>query len=452
MRQLLRNNLFWLIVISLMVRVGFSCVYPIQFFSDSGEYCRAAKLLFDTDCELASGKLLYPRVPGYPLLIAVAGGSPSVIVLLQSVMGVAIAVLLYLIFARITSRPLLSFLIGLAYSINPSQLLFEFTLLTETATTFMVTLAVFLLFLIVRRNGAVRWYHPALLGLTVGACMLTRSEYLVLAALTVLFLLLSFKTALRRRFFLTVVFFIPIILLSGGWKAYRQYRFPGNEYTCMYPGLQIVTHTVEFVEFAPDRFSGIRDVIIDHRERYRRQGGVDLCWAFSRSLPALLETTGLSLAELSDTLLVMTASTACKKPVKFLSSVTRAFVRFYKPTWYSRQFGIRSVIAGPRLSSKLVAIFYTMFHLACMATFLGYPFLYLCFPAVRDKTLICPESVFIYAFVFAVSVPQAVMILGDNMRYKTPVEPLMIGMALWIAAGLLSRLWTESPLNGVTHK
>ena len=436
----IRHKVFWIVAVSLLIRIGFSFYYPIRHIGDTSEYYSVAQMLFNTESELAKNRPSYSRPPGYPLLIAISDGDPETVVLLQSAMGVAIAVLIYLIFSRLTGNELIGLFAGFAYGLNPSQLLFERALASETATTLLVILSTFLLFHLLRYDSRVKWFRPVLLGLTLAMCSLTRSEYNALTVLALIYIALSLRGSLKKRLANVVLLVFPLILLTGVWTLYKTVKLPGEKYNYVFPGLQIATHTIGIVDNAPDRYAIIRDIMVKHREQYRREGGVDMCWSFSKALPELLNTTGMTREELSDTLLAMSAVLLKQDPVGLLASPARAFARFFKPTWYSHQFGIRAVIAGERLSSKIVAVIYALFHVACMAVFLVYPLIYLVSTRLRIKNILCRETIFIYLLVGIINLSSSIMIIGDNMRYKTPVEPLMIGMAVWIGVSLVLKI------------
>lgn len=435
---IVRNKLIQLLVISIIVRIIFSLIYPIKSFPDTSDYFKAAKLLSADSIEKSNlEKTTWPRPPGYPALIAAVNFNPQAVVIIQAGMGVGIAVLLYLMFLRITRSEIVSFVIGLSYGLNPSQLLFEFGLSSETTGTFFLILTLYCFFRILDKENKPKSAVFALPGLLISLSILTRSQFQIVLVLMFFFLAYQMRTNFKRGLLNLLIFLLPVIIIFGIPSGKKFNGLIGYEQQPI-RGTLALSHLYPYLEDAPEEFGEIKDILIKHRDKYRKAGGPTLAFSVTTAIPELLEKTG-SHAALSDTLGKMALSIIRKRPVEYSKTVSWYLVDFFRPTWYSRQFGIRSVLYGKRLSSKIIAASYAVFHLTSMSIFLFLPFIWIIYPRSREPLLLRSEVIFIYLLVFFTDLAQAIFTVGDP-RYKTSVEPLIIGISLWIAALILFRM------------
>ena len=121
-----------------------------------------------------------------------------------------------------------------------------------------------------------------------------------------------------------------------------------------------------------------------------------------------------------------------EKPLLYLQSVAIAFGRFFKPTWFARLFGIRAAISKGGWPLRIIAGVYAVCHLACMSIFLLFPILVIFSSSFRNLIELDLRITFIYTLVLFTGVTQALIEFGENARYKTAVEPLMIGVAVLV--------------------
>jgi 4-amino-4-deoxy-L-arabinose transferase-like glycosyltransferase len=115
--------------VTVLVRAAFAFIYPVKNFPATSEYYERAQQFLSGDYSNYIGK----NTPLYSWLIIAVGFNRNLLVLLQALLGSGVAVMLYLLFSRLSGSRLVGLLAGLSYSLNPSQLLFEFALLPECA-------------------------------------------------------------------------------------------------------------------------------------------------------------------------------------------------------------------------------------------------------------------------------------------------------------------------------
>jgi hypothetical protein len=237
-------------------------------------------------------------------------------------------------------------------------------------------------------------------------------------------------------------FLITTLVPLALWANFQHQRI-GRYSLSTHLGITLMHHPINFIESAPDSYREIREVLLRARREHIREKG-DSYGSVEAAIPELQKLTGLSYEQLDRKYFEMSVATILKRPGLYTASVAKAVVRYFKPAWYSRQFGIRGVLTGNWLPSKIVALGFVGVHLACMAVFLAYPLLWLLFPGLRLQNFWRLETVFIYSLVGVNAIMQALVVQGENARFRVAVEPLMIALAVWIiAVTLFPRLRTS---------
>jgi hypothetical protein len=142
-REITRTTvLFWsLVTICVLVRLLLWFNYKPIVYNDTPLYLDLASYIRHLDFQGYQGE----RTPGYLLLLLLSGLNYQIVWLVQSVLGISISLMLYLIAKHQTESVGLAFIIGLAHTLSINQVFFEASLLTETLTTFLVVLSLLLL-------------------------------------------------------------------------------------------------------------------------------------------------------------------------------------------------------------------------------------------------------------------------------------------------------------------
>lgn len=424
--RLFRNKLLLLILISIAIRLIYGFSYKLQTAPDTTSYFRTAEQFISGDYSDYQGK----RTPVYPLLIAATGFNRAVLAWFQASMGVGIAALLYIIFLRLTSSATLAFILGLSYALNPSQILFEFYLMSETTCTFLLILTVYFLFNLFSRKRSQKWYYYVLVGIVCSFCVLTRPQFLPLPVIIAFFLAFHLKFKSGDKIWKTGYFIAPVAVFLLAWMGF-QYKKIGHFTMSPETGYSLTSHTIKFIESAPESYDDIKQLLIRHRT-IKLKATNDTFNAVGASVPELVEMTGLSWIEICTMLKKMNLATIRNEPLLYLKSVFKSFVVFFKPTWYGRLFGIRPAVESGGRLLKTIAFTYALFHLSCMLIFLVFPLFKLVAPRLAGFFKWTTGISFIYVLVLISGISQAFVESGENARYKTSVEPLIICLALWI--------------------
>lgn len=142
-----RKKLLLIILLSLCIRLFF-WVFVLHhpgraFDSDSGEYLRLAGTLLE-----AGTFPSITRTPAYPSFIAsvyyLFGKLPQAVLVIQSLLDSATAVIVTLISYRIIQDARYALLAGLLYAMNPFAVFYSNMILSETLFTFILAVATFL--------------------------------------------------------------------------------------------------------------------------------------------------------------------------------------------------------------------------------------------------------------------------------------------------------------------
>ena len=141
------------------------------------------------------------RTPGYPLLLALFGGRIAPVIVLQHLMNVAIAVMVYAIAAKHVSR-FAGVVAGLLVAIDTPTLHYADKILSETLFTFVLLIAFLLL-------AVGRWPLAAVL---TGVLVLIRPVAIVYFVVVAAYLLLR-----RVRLRSVVIYALLAVALPCGW-------------------------------------------------------------------------------------------------------------------------------------------------------------------------------------------------------------------------------------------
>jgi len=422
--KLFRSKLFLLLIIAISARILFSIQCDLRTFPDSKGYFETGRQLVTGDYSDYNGK----RAPVYPLLIAATGFNREVTVLFQASMGVGISLLLYLIFSRLTNSSMAGFLAGLVHALNPAMISYEFTLSSETTCTFFLIFSIFLLFRFTAENRKPSSGELFALGMASCLCMLTRPMYQffpVFLTAALIFYLSRRKMAVWK----VAMFVAPVMMLTIPWGVF-QYKRIGQFVVTPDIGYAIMYHTVRFIEVAPDEYNDLKQVFIKHREDKLRTGAKSYDSCLEASRVELQERTSLSYADLSRKLAWISFRAITKEPILYLRGVVRAFVRFFKPFWPGRLFGVRpAVMEGGWLLRSVVAA-YAAFFLLSLAILLSLPVLTITSPRWRKVFRWNFNTVFFYSLVLVTAAFPAFLTLSDNARYHACLEPYILGFAI----------------------
>jgi 4-amino-4-deoxy-L-arabinose transferase-like glycosyltransferase len=422
----------------LLVAVAAVCLIPriVLWFAyepivarDTRRYFELAHMLSGWDFSDFVGG----RTPGFPLLLLLGGLDHRVIWLLQSLLGVATATLLFALTLRQTRSRTAALIAGLCCGLSINLIFFEATLLTEALATFLLVLAVFLYARIVTEPDVGTLSYVAL-GTVVALAGLTRPLFLFAIPLYLLILLLPRRRPQRVR--LALSFLFPVIILVFGWCAVV-WRATGSFKPTTLLGYNLTQHSGGFFELVPDDDARLRDIYLRHRAARVAKIGSHTHTIWS-ARPEMLKTTGLGPGELSDELTRISIALFVAHPRLYLESVRRAWLRF----WDSKLMLRDEFFHYPQSLPALLSAWRTQKTLLQNLKKMLLPGLvwYLVCAVAGRRRRAAEVPLFVLALIGSASLVQALVELGENARYAIPFQPLIIFVVvglIWDAARTL---------------
>jgi hypothetical protein len=416
-----------LMAAAVLERIWLLQVYAPVAYGDTGAYFRSAAVLSRGSLEGYDGT----RVPGYPLFVAALGLDPHRVWLGQMALGLGITLLLYLWTLRATSSSPAAFIVGALYNLIPGQFLFEANLLTETLTTFLVLLALYL----VERTRAEPVPARAvamstLAGVTAAAAGLVRILFYPLAVWLAAVAWLGTAGSWKARLGRSAPLALSASILLGGWVG-----FIDSTYGFLAPstmgGYNLVQHTGVFFEYLPDEYAPLRDTYLKYRDARIAARG-DQTNAIWDAIPELREVTGLGFYDLSRELQRVSLQLILDHPDLYARNVVQGWLDFWKaPAYWEpaalRLEGRRALVSAWSAAGRGVSV-------AASAAFL----LIVVLALIARRGALAglrrnPAWWSAAGLVLGTSVLQTLLDHGDNPRFLVPLQMVVIfcvGVAL----------------------
>ncbi len=439
------KHIIWLLGLAVVARVIFRLLYSPLLFHDSADYLELASMILSGDFSGYNGA----RTPLYPLLLAAAGTELATVALLQTGLGLLIVMMLYYLFSGLTKSNLLGFFAALAYALNPSQMVFEISMLSETLSVFLLV-ACFLCLVNALENPR-RFYWWLLLGLGAGLGALARPisqiflPVFCIAAAVGYYLNSAKKIAPSLAAVLLVL--LPAVTLIGGWSRFN-HSHTGWFTLSTLAGFNLTNHTGKFIERAPDEYAEIRDIYLEHRSVIIARKGTSASTIWY-AIDDLQERTGLDWTTLSRRFLGLSIQLIAENPGQYLRSSAKSFVIFWLPTWYAEPGGYLTRVRSSSPAEVIFLFCCGLVHTFLLLVFWSYPLL--CrLPKWREQLprFSLPYAA-VYCATFALAVAQAMMEYGENARFKTPVEPLVLGIAVCVVVHWMAWQGYQAGRQGV---
>ena len=334
------NHLVWLIVISLIVKVGFYLTYTPGIYSDTSGYVDLARIILTNSWDAFDGL----RTPGYPGFLILLSLNPYLVTAVQSLLGLGVVILVFMIGKSVLENTTLAFWLGLLCLGSVNTLFMDMTLLTESLTTFLLVLLIFLSLYLLKSNPLQCLWLSTSLGTVVGLAFLVRPNLLILAPIIFMWVIYvvryKFKSSLRWQTTALSVFLLPMLLAYVGWSAVSLMQFDTFQYSNA-SGIYLTSHTGSFIELADDEHAMIRDRVLERRYQgymefydilYPTASGIAhhkahaAEWYVAGDL--VIENQIYSLADVNELFLNMNMDLIQDYPLLYIESVYEAFIRY----------------------------------------------------------------------------------------------------------------------------
>lgn len=244
------------------------------------------------------------------------------IVFVQILLGMAILPMVCWFAWRIARNPWAAALCAATYAIDLSTAYWEISILSETLTTFLVTLVVCLTLLADSLTRHRRLVYLAL-GLALGATTLVRPNFFLFALVPSAFLMAraarerSLPSLARAVVEVAPVFLLPAFLVLA-WSA-RNYFVDGYFTVSTLTGYNLTQMTGGFMEKAPPQYRDLAEIYLEYRpERIEKRGSHTGTVFFAYK--DMLAERGITWAALSQELTQMTVQMILEHPGDYLKN------------------------------------------------------------------------------------------------------------------------------------
>lgn len=406
------NPVKTIILTGIFIRVLIAILYQhVTIYPDSTDYIHLAERILKLDFTGYGGE----RSPGYPLLLAATNISHLFIVVLQSALGITSLVLAYKTALIVGINKKRSLLITLGLSFYIPMVLFEFAVLSETLTLFIVTAIFYHFFSIC--SGKSKGSYNVLLIIACGILILIKPFYIFLPIL--LFIFLIFNRIPKREVFLKHIYIaiIPIILFLG-WSYVNKVNTGYFTSTTFY-GFNLAQNCVNFAEKTTPEYAEIGHIYAKYRDEI--DSDKETAMTIWLAEPELREKTGLSFPDLSAKLYDYSIATIKENPTDYLKQVFVSWCDFWKTSLYWEY----DSVAITHANNVILYVCYVeriVLQLIKILFVLLIP--YNIIRAVKEKKL--SPSFIISIIVFTASILQALITYGTNSRFSFPFEMLIV--------------------------
>ncbi|HOE70122.1 MAG TPA: hypothetical protein PLE10_08875 [Brevefilum sp.] len=421
-----KKNLFtWLAIVLLVafgLRVWMFASYPSASYNDTASYRRSAEAVLG-GFEVYDGT----RTPGYPVWMALLGADRAVYAS-QLVMGMGITLAWFYIGYHSSGKPVFGGLAALAHTLNPGQLFFEANLITETLSTFWLTMAFLGAFVWFDARQYRSWWLGLGIGLMASLSALTRPLFIFMPIWLALCLAISLhEKKLQIQWKALAAVLLPAFLLVGGWMCWMQNKYDVFGLTTM-TGYHLVQHTGYYFEAVPDEYAELREVYLDYRDARIAETGSqgNTIWG---AIPAMQAASGLNFHDLSRTLQSISIDLILSHPGEYLSRALKGWWMFWRAPVYWKANGISSVVLASVLSvlilggRVLLFVGNLFFVLASLAVLVS--------KRLREDWGITTFHVLLAGSVWASSVASSLIDHGDNPRFLVPLQTAVVYLVLW---------------------
>lgn len=421
------------LVVAVALRAALWIGYPAASYHDSGGYRRLAQAALSGWRDFDG-----TRPPLYPLWMALVGPD-RLVYLSQLLMGLAVTLLIFFLASAATRSWGFGAAAALAHTLNLGQLFFEASLLSETLTTFWLTLAFGCVYLALRPGKHQPWLTWLGAGVFAALAGLTRFLFLFLPFWIGLFLALAMRPQNRllpgkekvklMRFNWRPLLTIGLtgIVLIGVWVSYIHSRW-GIYAVSTLSGYQIVQHTGQWFELLPDEYAPIRDTFLKYRQVQVDENGTPAN-AIWDAIPELQQVTGLGSLQLGALLNQLSVQLIAEHPGLYLASVLDGWQLFWRAPVYWRPTAVssaslRSVLQGIVTAERVLLVGFNLAFL--LGTGLA-----LVWPRFRARLGLTPWWTFVALTIWLTSLVQALPDHGDNPRFLVPLQSWVVVWVLW---------------------
>lgn len=423
------------------------CLLAISFFIRMFIYQNIhTRLHTDSITYLILHDLEAVRTPGYPLFIEIIqffndlfSLTPDylnlVVIVQMFALGLLNCLLVYFLFSRITKNKLFSLVVSLLYNFDYLVMGFEYVLLTETLSITLLLLSILFYIQIFEKKS----YAPYAAGISAGLLLLTRPSFLLFFLCLLFLTSLVHLRAITRRGFLKqyatplIIFILINVATIGTWSMRNKIKYDYFGVSQLLP-YQLRHYTNRFFykykKGDDELLNRLADIYLEEN-----------CNA-SRFEERLTDEFNLSGPDITRLFLKMNIKVILDNPGDYLKQVPEAVSKYYsRYNVYWTTPNQKNLLSRKNFTTRTFRFFFNLHKyiftkLPLQILVLVISPLFLIFLVYKDKKILhlvlLIEGTINYNFL----VLTLTCNYGDNMRYRVPVEPLIL-LVFWVAVFML---------------
>lgn len=421
---ILKRPLLNLLIYGVILRILIFVFYnSITLYNDSRNYIELSKYLLNFSLENYTGE----RTPGFPMLIAMVQGNLYLTVFFQTVIGLLNIALIYDFSKLKTKNKVLSFWIAFVFSSFLHILFFEFSILTETLTLFLVLSTFWFIekFKILEPNTSIKYYF--LLSIILSCLYLTRPMFIYFPiGFFIFYIVKNYRFGFKRIILKATVIVILPLLSFYSWCSLNEKNI-GYFTSSYYLGINLAQTATSFFEKAPEEDKLIRDIFIKHRELNQKHNSVNKYHPMTvwRAWKELKQKTKLSNPDLSNELGRISIGLFKEYPDLYLKQVFISWKYFWRSSlsfWrinqinnqFVKKWSYRLWYSCQQYLLILINVLFLFFSIKKIVHF------------IKNKFKLFDSDLLLVAIVISGSLAQALVVYGSNSRFCVPFFPLIV--------------------------
>lgn len=422
LQHLITNHVGLLVVIyAVVIRFIFVVLYnTVTLFPDSEDYINLSKTVFDLTGY--DGK----RTPGLPVIINLLGYNLTWVVGFQLILGVMTTYFTYSITSVLSKDKAIGFWTAIIFTSFANVVLFDFAILTETLTTFLLIFSIWLIVYCRLFVSKTKWYFYFLLSLILTWLYLTRPFFIyVPVGFAMFFIVSSFKTNLKSVILKSTIILSLPLLTYYMWNNHNK-KTIGHFTNTTYFGINLTQTATPFFELAKDEHAQIRDIIVRHRDSILIHNPKLEAMSVWDAQIELLQVTNLSQKDLYFKLGDISKQLIKDNPLLYLKQAGKSWILFWgnQSSFYWNIEKINNVYF--KQGTLIVWIYIQRYALIIFNVL----FLIFAFKKIilflKNKMRTYDPDLFIVCIIVSGSLAQALIAYGNNSRFCFPFFPLIV--------------------------
>lgn len=417
-----QNSIKALIFYAILIRFFIFIFYQdVTIYPDSENYIDLATYISHFSLENYPGN----RTPGYPLLIALANNSLILTVVYQVILGLLTTVLLFNFSKRRTKSIITAFWVTFLTSTFIHFLFYEFVILTETLSLFLVVLSFWIIekYQLLNHQAHKKYYF--LLSLVLAWLYLTKPLFIYFSlGFSIFYFVKHLKTNFYNTFTKSIIVLLIPFLAYYSWNSLNKNNI-GYFTNTYYFGINLAQTATSFFEKAPEEDALIRDIFVRKRDSITKFAPTRYPMSVWFAYDELIEKTGLSPQDLSAELGRISKNLFKEHPELYAKQVFNSFYLFFgndDSIKWSKKFKNKYFQYGLTLIWKH---FQQYFLVLINILFLIFSFKEILF-FFKSKCKIFNTNLFIVCIVLSGALAQALVAFGSNSRFAFPFLPLIV--------------------------